>query len=84
MKEKSAQEVFDELVAQRNELKKEITKTIIAMAKNLHMSVIAEGVETQEQSDFLLENGCSEIQGFLYHKPSPAHEIKDKLQNMFK
>ena len=63
---------------------KEITKTIIAMAKNLHMSVIAEGVETQEQSDFLLENGCSEIQGFLYHKPSPAHEIKDKLQNMFK
>ncbi len=58
----------------------EITKTIIAMAKNLNLDVIAEGVETQEQKEFLLENGCSEIQGYLFHKPSPAKEIEIKLK----
>ena len=58
----------------------EITKTIIAMAKNLHLEVIAEGVETIEQRDFLLENGCDEIQGYLYHKPSPADEIENILR----
>ena len=58
----------------------EITKTIIAMAKNLNLSVIAEGVETKEQKDFLLKHDCHEIQGYLYHKPSPADEIKQRLQ----
>ncbi|MCD6173121.1 MAG: EAL domain-containing protein [Sulfurimonas sp.] len=58
----------------------EITKTIIAMAKNLNLSVIAEGVETKEQKDFLLQHDCHEIQGYLYHKPSPADKIKQILQ----
>ncbi len=58
----------------------EITKTIIAMANNLHLEVIAEGVETIEQRDFLLENGCDEIQGYLYHKPSTADEIENILR----
>ena len=58
----------------------EITKTIISMAKNLNLSVIAEGVENTLQRDFLLENGCSEIQGYLYHKPSPASEIEKILK----
>ncbi len=58
----------------------EITKTIIAMAKNLNLNVIAEGVETKEQKDFLVQNACHEIQGYLYHKPSPADEIKQILQ----
>ncbi|WP_415251077.1 putative bifunctional diguanylate cyclase/phosphodiesterase [Sulfurimonas sp.] len=58
---------------------KEITKTIISMAKNLNLDVLAEGVETQEQCDFLLEHSCSEIQGYLYHKPSPANEVEKKL-----
>jgi len=46
-----------------------ITKTIIGMAHNLKMDVIAEGVETQEQRDFLIDNGCKHYQGFLYSKP---------------
>ncbi|MCD4667985.1 MAG: EAL domain-containing protein [Sulfurimonas sp.] len=58
----------------------EITKTIIAMAKNLNLNVIAEGVETKEQKDFLVQNACHEIQGYLYHKPSPADKIKQILQ----
>lgn len=58
---------------------KEITKTIIAMAKNLNLDVIAEGVETQEQCDFLLANKCNDIQGYFYNKPSPANEIEKKL-----
>jgi EAL domain-containing protein (putative c-di-GMP-specific phosphodiesterase class I) len=58
----------------------EITKTIISMAKNLNLHVIAEGVETQEQLNFLLENDCNEIQGYFYHKPSPASEIEKRLK----
>ncbi|MBN2865752.1 MAG: EAL domain-containing protein [Thiotrichales bacterium] len=46
-----------------------ITRTIIIMAKNLGLEVIAEGVETAEQQAFLLENGCPDIQGFLYAQP---------------
>ncbi|MCX6052798.1 MAG: EAL domain-containing protein [Campylobacterales bacterium] len=58
----------------------EITRTIIAMAKNLKLQVIAEGVETQEQIDFLLENDCNEIQGYFFHKPSPASEVQLRLE----
>ncbi|MFA6195718.1 MAG: EAL domain-containing protein [Sulfurimonas sp.] len=58
----------------------EITKTIIAMAKKLKLQVIAEGVETQEQIDFLLENDCNEIQGYFFHKPSRASEVQLRLK----
>ena len=59
---------------------REIAKTIISMAKNLNLEVIAEGVETQEQLDFLSQNDCNEIQGYFYHKPAPAHEIEPMLK----
>ena len=55
----------------------EIVKTIISMSKGLNLSVIAEGVETAEQKEFLVQNGCYEIQGYLYHKPSNAQEIQE-------
>ena len=58
----------------------EITKTIISMAKNLKLEVIAEGVETIEQRDFLLENGCNEIQGYLYYKPLPANDVENEMK----
>jgi EAL domain-containing protein (putative c-di-GMP-specific phosphodiesterase class I) len=47
----------------------EIAATIIAMARNLNMRVVAEGVETPAQAAFLLERGCEYGQGFLYHRP---------------
>ncbi len=48
---------------------------IISMAHNLMMSVVAEGVETQEQAQSLRELGCEELQGFLFSPPVPASEF---------
>ncbi len=46
-----------------------IANTIIAMAHGMHRIVIAEGVETTEQLDFLRSNGCDEIQGYYFSRP---------------
>jgi len=61
----------------------QITKTIISLAKGLNLDVIAEGVETKEQKDCLAENGCSNIQGYLYSKPLPAQEMVNILNKDF-
>lgn len=53
-----------------------IIKAIIALAKNLHLDLIAEGVETSIQKDFLIDNGCTTIQGFYYTPPVPAEEMQ--------
>ncbi len=56
-----------------------IINTIVAMAKGLNLNVIAEGVETQAQLDYLREIDCSEAQGFLFGKPLPADVISQLL-----
>lgn len=56
-----------------------IVQTIIGMAKNLGMSVIAEGVESNEQLAFLALNGCHLYQGFLFSKPVPLIEYEQLL-----
>jgi len=56
-----------------------ITKAVIALAKNLNLAIIAEGVETLEQKEFLVENGCDNIQGYLYAKPMAASELRALL-----
>ncbi|DAB30859.1 MAG TPA: diguanylate cyclase [Sulfurimonas sp. UBA12504] len=52
-----------------------ITKAIIALGKSLNLKLIAEGVETQGQRDFLAQHGCDTIQGYFYAIPMPAEEI---------
>jgi diguanylate cyclase (GGDEF)-like protein/PAS domain S-box-containing protein len=52
-----------------------LVKTIIAMADTLNMDVIAEGVETRQQVNFLGENGCNLLQGFYYTKPVKANDL---------
>ncbi len=52
-----------------------IVETLINLGSALGMTVTAEGVETQEQSDFLKSAGCSLLQGFYFSKPLPAHEL---------
>jgi len=52
-----------------------IVSTIIAMAHGLNLNVIAEGVETEEQRQFLLEKGCSHFQGYLFGKPIPIAQL---------
>jgi len=56
-----------------------ITKAIIALAQSLNLEIIAEGVETQEQKDFLVQNGCENIQGYFYSKPLPVDKMKTVL-----
>ncbi|MDB5758535.1 MAG: hypothetical protein JWM30_1824 [Burkholderia sp.] len=53
-----------------------ITRSIIALANNLGLSVIAEGVETEEQRQFLADEGCVSFQGYLYHKPLAAQSVE--------
>lgn len=58
---------------------KAIIKSIIQIAKNLGIKVLAEGVETEEQFEYLRKKKCDEIQGYYFFKPMPVDEIKDIL-----
>ena len=52
-----------------------IIRTIIALARNLGMAVVAEGVETIAQRDLLLSLGCDSLQGYLLHRPMPVEQV---------
>ena len=57
-----------------------IVRTVIALAHNLRFRVIAEGVEQQEQLDFLRKYGCDEAQGYFFCRPVPTAELADRLE----
>jgi diguanylate cyclase (GGDEF)-like protein len=59
-----------------------ISNTVINLCRSLDLKVIAEGVETEKQKNFLLENGCKYIQGYLYSKPLSAEDMTKYLQKV--
>jgi EAL domain-containing protein (putative c-di-GMP-specific phosphodiesterase class I) len=58
-----------------------LVKAIIGIGKNLRLQVIAEGVETRQQLDFLRANGCVLAQGFYLQSPMPAEEFEAVLRD---
>jgi diguanylate cyclase (GGDEF)-like protein/PAS domain S-box-containing protein len=58
-----------------DESDREISNTVIQLAHGLQLSVVAEGVETQQQMAILLSQGCDTAQGYLFGKPMPPHEF---------
>ncbi len=59
---------------------KAISQVIINLAKSLGMKVIAEGVETQGQLDFLEQQKCDEVQGYYYYLPMPASDVENVIR----
>lgn len=57
-----------------------IIRAIVTMGHSLKLKVIAEGVETEQQLNFLREQGCDEVQGYLTGKPMPADEVPQCLK----
>lgn len=63
-----------------NEKDRAITKIVINLARSLGLEVLAEGVETAPQSEFLNRKMCDVVQGYYYYKPMPAEEIERLLR----
>ncbi len=58
-----------------------ISNTVIALGLNLNMEVLAEGVETEAQRDFLANSGCQVFQGYLFGKPMSGEDLTQRLQS---
>lgn len=67
---------------ENSEKDKAITMVIINLAKSLNLSVMAEGVETQKQMEFLNQKMCDDVQGYYYYKPMPADEFTEVLKDI--
>ncbi len=55
-----------------------VVSAIVSLAKNFNLSLIAEGIETKEQEDFINKLGCEEYQGYLFSKPLSVKDLEDK------
>ena len=64
----------------RNAEDKAITEAIIAMGKTLSLTVVAEGVETEEQQAFLRDHACDQMQGYYFSKPVPPEQFAELLR----
>ncbi|MBF0433985.1 MAG: EAL domain-containing protein [Magnetococcales bacterium] len=58
-----------------------IVKAILAVARGLNLTVVAEGVSSVEQLEFLRQSGCNKVQGFLFSPPIPSNEIVELMQD---
>lgn len=57
-----------------------LADAVIAMGRSLSLTVVAQGVETQQQADYLRVHACDEVQGFYNNKPLPSEQITELLQ----
>ena len=57
-----------------------ILENVLQMASNLHITVLAEGVETKEQVELLQSIGCDQVQGYYYSKPMPEDDFFELLK----
>ena len=64
-----------------NKKARQILKNVINLAKDLEMQTLTEGVETQEAYEFLRENGCEKLQGYLFGKPMSKQDFLSKLSD---
>ncbi|APG28328.1 hypothetical protein A7E78_10990 [Syntrophotalea acetylenivorans] len=60
-----------------------LTSSVIALGRTMGLGVVAEGVETEEQLDFLQRMNCAQVQGFLFSKPLPANEVSTLFERSF-
>ena len=58
-----------------------ILESIINMTRNMHLPIIVEGVETQEQINFLSDLGCRYMQGYYFHRPMPVREFEEMIRD---
>ena len=63
-----------------NETDRKLVSLILDIAKYLHLTVVAEGVETQGQLDILQAAGCDLVQGFYFSRPLPAEEFEKLIE----
>lgn len=82
--------LFDEVKIDRKFLGDSLTESaqivlqeIFHMLKRMNKLIVCEGVETKEIADFLKEEGCSEIQGFLYYRPMCCGDFEKLIQQNF-
>lgn len=68
----------------RNETEGAIVQSIIKLGHSLHLNVIAEGVETKDQLQYLTRHYCNEIQGYYYGRPVPTGELEKMIPNIAK
>ena len=61
-------------------VEQDVTDAIVAMGRALSSSLVAQGVETEEQADYLRDHACDEVQGFYFNRPVPAEEFADVLR----
>jgi diguanylate cyclase (GGDEF)-like protein/PAS domain S-box-containing protein len=71
---------IDDLPHDQNDIA--LTKTIISLSKNMGYKNVAEGIETKEQENFLLENGCEIGQGFMFSRPRPKDDLISFLKDL--
>ncbi|MGI5173811.1 EAL domain-containing protein, partial [Treponema sp. OMZ 840] len=67
----------------KDEMDEAIIKSMVILANNLQVNILAEGVERKEQADFLRQNGCNLAQGFYYYRPLPPEDAEAVLKSNY-